>query len=147
MGCRGVTLNSHEVCHWLSWEEQVLKKKAKGPHCGDCGKALIGLPRLRPVEYMRCDQCQPCFVSFGLVYVYNYVHIYIYRYIDIDIHTYNYNQLYTHVYMYVYIYIYINIYSWSLQWPFVYGSVRFHRFPVQFRHCQFSSIRFASRWR
>merc|ERR1712061_798272 len=31
----------------------VLKKKAKGPHCGDCGKALIGLPRLRPVEYRR----------------------------------------------------------------------------------------------
>eukprot|EP00439_Symbiodinium_sp_Y106_P025632 s4449_g3.t1 len=28
-------------------------KKAKGPHCGDCGKALIGLPRLRPVEYRR----------------------------------------------------------------------------------------------
>eukprot|EP00913_Durusdinium_trenchii_P024808 g23284.t1 len=32
---------------------QVVKKKAKGPHCGDCGKALIGLPRLRPVEYAR----------------------------------------------------------------------------------------------
>merc|ERR1711924_65124 len=31
----------------------VLKKKAKGPHCGDCGKALIGLPRLRPIEYRR----------------------------------------------------------------------------------------------
>merc|ERR1712170_327536 len=31
----------------------VLKKKAKGPHCGDCGKALIGLPRLRPIEYSR----------------------------------------------------------------------------------------------
>merc|ERR1712157_377900 len=31
----------------------VLKKKAKGPHGGDCGKALIGLPRLRPVEYSR----------------------------------------------------------------------------------------------
>merc|ERR1711904_187400 len=31
----------------------LLKKKAKGPHCGDCGKALIGLPRLRPVEYSR----------------------------------------------------------------------------------------------
>merc|ERR1739848_874855 len=31
----------------------VLKKKAKGPACGDCGKALIGLPRLRPVEYSR----------------------------------------------------------------------------------------------
>eukprot|EP00438_Fugacium_kawagutii_P007910 Skav203692 [mRNA] locus=scaffold259:232838:246733:+ [translate_table: standard] len=30
----------------------VLTKKAKGPHCGDCGKALIGLPRLRPFEYM-----------------------------------------------------------------------------------------------
>merc|ERR1712039_1036581 len=32
---------------------QTLKKKAKGPHCGDCGKALIGLPRLRPTEYRR----------------------------------------------------------------------------------------------
>merc|ERR1712066_290239 len=31
----------------------VLKKKAKGPACGDCGKALIGLPRLRPTEYRR----------------------------------------------------------------------------------------------
>merc|ERR1712232_1066862 len=31
----------------------MVKKKAKGPHCGDCGKALIGLPRLRPVEYRR----------------------------------------------------------------------------------------------
>merc|ERR1712216_427021 len=31
----------------------ILKKKAKGPHCCDCGKALIGLPRLRPVEYRR----------------------------------------------------------------------------------------------
>merc|ERR1712118_266385 len=31
----------------------VLKKKAKGPACGDCGKQLIGLPRLRPVEYRR----------------------------------------------------------------------------------------------
>eukprot|EP00913_Durusdinium_trenchii_P022619 g21242.t1 len=32
---------------------QVVKKKAKGPICGDCGKALIGLPRLRPIEYAR----------------------------------------------------------------------------------------------
>ncbi|CAL1161619.1 unnamed protein product [Cladocopium goreaui] len=32
---------------------QTLTKKAKGPHCGDCKKALIGLPRLRPVEYAR----------------------------------------------------------------------------------------------
>eukprot|EP00439_Symbiodinium_sp_Y106_P012095 s2382_g1.t2 len=32
---------------------QAVKKKAKGPHCGDCGKALIGLPRLRPIEYSR----------------------------------------------------------------------------------------------
>merc|ERR1711904_630812 len=31
----------------------TLKKKAKGPACGDCGKPLIGLPRLRPVEYRR----------------------------------------------------------------------------------------------
>mmetsp|Transcript_12426 Transcript_12426/g.15097 ORF Transcript_12426/g.15097 Transcript_12426/m.15097 type:complete len:125 (-) Transcript_12426:15-389(-) len=35
---------------------QTLTKKAKGPHCGDCGKALIGLPRLRPVEYARLKQ-------------------------------------------------------------------------------------------
>merc|ERR1712232_629041 len=32
---------------------QLVKKKAKGPACGDCGKALIGLPRLRPFEYRR----------------------------------------------------------------------------------------------
>merc|ERR1711865_657449 len=32
---------------------QTLKKKAKGPACGDCGKVLIGLPRLRPTEYRR----------------------------------------------------------------------------------------------
>merc|ERR1711865_1106011 len=31
----------------------ILKKKAKGPACGDCGKVLIGIPRLRPVEYRR----------------------------------------------------------------------------------------------
>ena len=50
------------------WEEQVLKKKAKGPHCGDCGKALIGLPRLRPIEYMRCDEC-PALLCLHLVYI------------------------------------------------------------------------------
>merc|ERR1712086_101690 len=32
---------------------QTLKKKAKGPSCGDCGKVLIGIPRLRPIEYRR----------------------------------------------------------------------------------------------
>merc|ERR1719327_1845798 len=32
---------------------QIVKKKAKGPACGDCGKRLIGLPRLRPIEYRR----------------------------------------------------------------------------------------------
>ncbi|CAE8637258.1 unnamed protein product [Polarella glacialis] len=32
---------------------QSIQKKAKGPACGDCGKALIGLPRLRPMEYRR----------------------------------------------------------------------------------------------
>merc|ERR1719468_1420007 len=32
---------------------QTLKKKASGPKCGDCGKAIIGVPRLRPVEYRR----------------------------------------------------------------------------------------------
>jgi large subunit ribosomal protein L34e len=28
-------------------------KKSKGPACGDCGKRLIGIPRLRPIEYSR----------------------------------------------------------------------------------------------
>mmetsp|Transcript_105003 Transcript_105003/g.292247 ORF Transcript_105003/g.292247 Transcript_105003/m.292247 type:complete len:126 (-) Transcript_105003:56-433(-) len=32
---------------------QVLKKKGKTPACGDCGKKLIGLPALRPIEYRR----------------------------------------------------------------------------------------------
>merc|ERR1711918_32748 len=32
---------------------QTIVKKAKAPLCGDCGKNLIGLPRLRPVEYSR----------------------------------------------------------------------------------------------
>eukprot|EP00930_Biecheleria_cincta_P027024 TRINITY_DN1898_c1_g1_i1.p1 TRINITY_DN1898_c1_g1~~TRINITY_DN1898_c1_g1_i1.p1 ORF type:complete len:126 (+),score=23.26 TRINITY_DN1898_c1_g1_i1:99-476(+) len=32
---------------------QAVKKSSKGPACGDCGKALIGLPRLRPTEYRR----------------------------------------------------------------------------------------------
>merc|ERR1711957_393462 len=32
---------------------QVVKKKAKGPACGDCGKRLIGIPCLRPMEYSR----------------------------------------------------------------------------------------------
>merc|ERR1712146_386437 len=32
---------------------QVVKKKAKGPSCGDCGKRLIGIPALRPMEYRR----------------------------------------------------------------------------------------------
>jgi len=36
----------------------ILKKKAKGPACGDTGKALIGLPRLRPVEYRRLKKRQ-----------------------------------------------------------------------------------------
>jgi len=31
----------------------TLKKKATGPKCGDCGKAIIGVPRLRPIEYRR----------------------------------------------------------------------------------------------
>merc|ERR1712217_194314 len=30
-----------------------LKKKATGPRCGDCGKNIIGVPRLRPIEYRR----------------------------------------------------------------------------------------------
>merc|ERR1711879_671311 len=32
---------------------QHVQKKAKGPKCGDCGKAISGVPRLRPVEYRR----------------------------------------------------------------------------------------------
>jgi len=32
---------------------QAVKKSAKGPKCGDCGKALIGIPALRPMEYRR----------------------------------------------------------------------------------------------
>jgi len=31
----------------------VVKKKAKGPACGDCGKRIIGVPALRPQEYRR----------------------------------------------------------------------------------------------
>merc|ERR1711972_1281223 len=31
----------------------LLKKKATGPRCGDCGKNIIGVPRLRPIEYRR----------------------------------------------------------------------------------------------
>ncbi|CAE7604378.1 RPL34B [Symbiodinium sp. CCMP2592] len=41
----------HEVEQAASREDA--RKAAKGPHCGDCGKALIGLPRLRPIEYSR----------------------------------------------------------------------------------------------
>eukprot|EP00441_Pelagodinium_beii_P041501 CAMPEP_0197647480 /NCGR_PEP_ID=MMETSP1338-20131121/25502_1 /TAXON_ID=43686 ORGANISM="Pelagodinium beii, Strain RCC1491" /NCGR_SAMPLE_ID=MMETSP1338 /ASSEMBLY_ACC=CAM_ASM_000754 /LENGTH=121 /DNA_ID=CAMNT_0043221289 /DNA_START=77 /DNA_END=442 /DNA_ORIENTATION=- len=32
---------------------QTVKKAAKGPSCGDCGKALIGIPAVRPMEYRR----------------------------------------------------------------------------------------------
>merc|ERR1712204_97936 len=32
---------------------RTVKKRAKGPHCGDCKKRLIGIPALRPVEYSR----------------------------------------------------------------------------------------------
>merc|ERR1712151_646056 len=31
----------------------VVKKKSKGPSCGDCGKRIIGVPALRPMEYRR----------------------------------------------------------------------------------------------
>merc|ERR1712224_855331 len=31
----------------------TVKKKASGPKCGDCGKRIIGVPALRPVEYRR----------------------------------------------------------------------------------------------
>merc|ERR1711879_660728 len=30
-----------------------LKKTAKGPHCGDCGGKIQGVPCLRPTEYRR----------------------------------------------------------------------------------------------
>jgi large subunit ribosomal protein L34e len=30
---------------------QYIEKAAKGPHCGDCGKSIQGVPRLRPYEY------------------------------------------------------------------------------------------------
>merc|ERR1719506_916548 len=33
-----------------------LKKKASAPKCGDCGKAIIGVPRLRPFEYRRLQK-------------------------------------------------------------------------------------------
>mmetsp|Transcript_136494 Transcript_136494/g.424108 ORF Transcript_136494/g.424108 Transcript_136494/m.424108 type:complete len:129 (-) Transcript_136494:61-447(-) len=29
------------------------KKRAKGPHCGDCGGKIIGVPVMRPIEYKR----------------------------------------------------------------------------------------------
>mmetsp|Transcript_46165 Transcript_46165/g.93108 ORF Transcript_46165/g.93108 Transcript_46165/m.93108 type:complete len:129 (-) Transcript_46165:83-469(-) len=29
------------------------KKRAKGPHCGDCGVKIIGVPVMRPIEYKR----------------------------------------------------------------------------------------------
>merc|ERR1711862_528453 len=32
---------------------QNVQKKASGPKCGDCGKGIIGVPRLRPFEYRR----------------------------------------------------------------------------------------------
>merc|ERR1712161_147443 len=32
---------------------QRVQKKASGPKCGDCGKGILGVPRLRPVEYRR----------------------------------------------------------------------------------------------
>jgi len=35
-----------------------IKKKAKGPRCGDCGSTLAGIPRLRPVEYSRISRRQ-----------------------------------------------------------------------------------------
>ena len=31
----------------------TLKKKTTGPKCGDCQKPIIGVPRLRPMEYRR----------------------------------------------------------------------------------------------
>mmetsp|Transcript_70567 Transcript_70567/g.228563 ORF Transcript_70567/g.228563 Transcript_70567/m.228563 type:complete len:129 (-) Transcript_70567:113-499(-) len=31
----------------------IVKKKTAGPHCGDCGGKIIGVPCLRPYEYKR----------------------------------------------------------------------------------------------
>lgn len=37
---------------------QVLKKKAKQPLCGDTKRKLIGVPRLRPMEYKRLPKAR-----------------------------------------------------------------------------------------
>eukprot|EP00741_Cyanophora_paradoxa_P002821 tig00000632_g2738.t1 len=37
---------------------QYVKKIAKGPKCGDCGKSLQGIPHLRPKEYMSISKRQ-----------------------------------------------------------------------------------------
>ncbi|CAH1759872.1 6915_t:CDS:2 [Entrophospora sp. SA101] len=40
----------------LTWLYE--KKPAKGPHCGDCGIRIPGIPALRPREYARISKRQ-----------------------------------------------------------------------------------------
>jgi len=37
---------------------QTIKKRAKGPRCGDCGVALQGIVHLRPKEYRQLSRRQ-----------------------------------------------------------------------------------------
>jgi len=37
---------------------QNIKKKARGPRCGDCGISLPGIPHLRPREYSQISKRQ-----------------------------------------------------------------------------------------
>jgi len=37
---------------------QYLKKKARGPRCGDCGGPIAGIPHLRPREYSKLSKRQ-----------------------------------------------------------------------------------------
>merc|ERR1719493_5965 len=37
---------------------QLIKKKAQAPKCGDTKKALLGVPRVRPMEYSRLKKRQ-----------------------------------------------------------------------------------------
>ncbi|CAG8485677.1 2065_t:CDS:2 [Ambispora gerdemannii] len=40
----------------LTWLYE--KKPAKGPHCGDCGIRLAGIPALRPRQYAKISKRQ-----------------------------------------------------------------------------------------
>ena len=37
---------------------QYLTKRAKGPHCGDCGGRIHGIPHLRPKQYRSLSKRQ-----------------------------------------------------------------------------------------